>query len=118
MSTSPTGASSPTDINDLKSNDAVTVAEGAGAEIRYWVAVLRTTRHRSSLRSARRWLRSSTVQAIAETAYDGTVDPLYSIVPSGLAGSNEAFKDKYGEPRTSTRPSRPSPTPESRRRST
>jgi peptide/nickel transport system substrate-binding protein len=35
--------------------------------------------------------------AIAETAYDGTVDPLYSIVPSGLAGSNEAFKDAYGD---------------------
>ena len=37
-------------------------------------------------------------EAIAENAYDGTVDPLYSIVPPGFGGQNEAFKDKYGEP--------------------
>jgi len=34
--------------------------------------------------------------AIAKNAYEDTVSPLYSIVPGGFDGSNEAFKDAYG----------------------
>ena len=36
--------------------------------------------------------------AIAENAYDGTVAPLYSIVPPGFGGQKDSFKEKYGEP--------------------
>ena len=36
--------------------------------------------------------------AIAKKAYDGTVNPAYSIVPPGFLGSNEAFKAQYGTP--------------------
>jgi peptide/nickel transport system substrate-binding protein len=87
---------SPTDVNDLKTNDSVTVAEGAGAEIRYWVAYLGNPEPKQlAVRQA--FAQIIDRQAIADTAYDGTVDPLYSIVPSGLAGSNEAFKEKYGD---------------------
>ena len=38
--------------------------------------------------------------AIAKDAYDGTVDPLYSIVPPGYGGANQAFKTQYGAPDT------------------
>ena len=36
--------------------------------------------------------------AIAQDAYDGTVDPLYSIVPPGYAGQKDSFMETYGEP--------------------
>lgn len=87
---------SPTDLADLKTNDAVTVAEGAGAEIRYWVAYFKNPAPKElAVRQAVAQIIDR--QSIADTAYDGTVTPLYSIVPPGLAGSNEAFKDKYGD---------------------
>ena len=35
-------------------------------------------------------------QAIADNVYDGTVKPLYSMVPQGLQFATEAFKDEYG----------------------
>ena len=37
-------------------------------------------------------------ESIAENAYDGTVDPLYSIVPPGFAGQKDSFEETYGEP--------------------
>ena len=37
-------------------------------------------------------------EAIAERAYDGTVDPLYSIVPPGFPGQVDSFEGKYGAP--------------------
>jgi peptide/nickel transport system substrate-binding protein len=36
--------------------------------------------------------------AIAENAYAGTVDPLYSIVPPGFPGQVNAFEEQYGAP--------------------
>jgi peptide/nickel transport system substrate-binding protein len=35
---------------------------------------------------------------IAKNAYDGTVTPLYSMIPAGLEGHTDSFKDKYGAP--------------------
>jgi peptide/nickel transport system substrate-binding protein len=35
--------------------------------------------------------------SIAENVYNGTADPLYSMVPDGLAFHTEAFADAYGE---------------------
>ena len=35
-------------------------------------------------------------QAIADNVYNGTVKPLYSMVPQGLQFATEAFKDEYG----------------------
>ena len=37
-------------------------------------------------------------EAIAQDAYDGTVEPAYSIVPPGFGGQKDSFKEKYGEP--------------------
>ena len=36
-------------------------------------------------------------QAIADNVYNGTVEPLYSMVPSSLQFHTEAFADRYGE---------------------
>jgi len=87
---------SPTDVNDLRSNDAVTVAEGAGAEIRYWVWYFDNPAGKEqAIRQAAAQIIDR--QSIADNAYEGTVDPLYSIVPPGLAGQVDAFSEKYGD---------------------
>jgi peptide/nickel transport system substrate-binding protein len=36
-------------------------------------------------------------QSIADNVYNGTVKPLYSMIPSSLPYHTDAFKDKYGE---------------------
>ena len=88
---------SPTDVADLKNNDKVTVATGEGSEIRYWV-------WQTSTPAAKQLpIRQAVAQvydreAIAQDAYDGTVDPLYSIVPPGYAGQKDSFQEAYGEP--------------------
>jgi peptide/nickel transport system substrate-binding protein len=90
---------SPTDINDLEGNSDVTVAKGRGSEIRYWVmnADQGVTKDPA--------VRQAVAQvfdrdAIAKNAYDGTVDPLYSIVPPGYAGQKDSYKEAYGQPNT------------------
>ncbi|WP_183093293.1 ABC transporter substrate-binding protein [Nocardioides stalactiti] len=89
---------SPTDISDLSENPDVAVATGQGAEIRYWV--WKVDGDGSSKEAAVRQAAAQVFdrEAIAENAYDGTVDPLYSIVPPGYAGQSDAFLDTYGEP--------------------
>ena len=88
---------SPTDITDLEGNDEVTVATGEGAEIRYWVWKTDSGAGRElAVRQAVAQVFDR--EAIAETAYDGTVDPLYSIVPPGFAGQKDSFQERYGEP--------------------
>ncbi|MGH3499202.1 MAG: ABC transporter substrate-binding protein [Nocardioidaceae bacterium] len=86
---------SPTDITSLKSDSKVTVAEGQGGEIRYWVWRTQDGPGKSvAVRQAAAMLIDRS--AIATKAYSNTVTPLYSIVPPGLAGANQAFKTKYG----------------------
>jgi peptide/nickel transport system substrate-binding protein len=85
------------DIADLEANDDVTVATGQGAEIRYWVWKV------DSPVGADPAVRQAAAQvfdreAIAENAYDGTVDPLNSIVPPGFAGQKDSFEETYGGP--------------------
>ena len=87
---------SPTDINDLKESDSVEVIEGEGSEIRYFVWQLGTPVGKDK---ATRQAVAELIdrEAIAQNAYAGTVDPLYSIVPPGFAGQVNAFQEKYGE---------------------
>ena len=88
---------SPPDIADLEGNDDVTVATGEGSEIRYWVWDVETpVGKQAAIRQAAAQVFDR--DSIAENAYDGTVDPLYSTVPPGYPGATEAFKDAYGEP--------------------
>jgi peptide/nickel transport system substrate-binding protein len=85
----------PTDIQALKSDSSVTVGEGPGAAIRYWVW---RTDSGPGKEVAVRQAAAQIIDraAIAKTAYADTVTPLYSTVPPGLDG-NEAFKDAYGD---------------------
>jgi peptide/nickel transport system substrate-binding protein len=88
---------SPADIADLEGSDDVTVATGQGAEIRYWVWRLQNpVPKEAAVRQAAAQIIDR--EAIAENAYDGTVDPLYSIVPPGFAGQKDAFEETYGTP--------------------
>ncbi|MCW2766966.1 MAG: oppA [Nocardioides sp.] len=88
---------SPPDIKDLKSNGDVTVATGKGSEIRYWVwKVDGPVGKQPAVRQAAAQLVDR--EAIAQNAYDGTVDPLYSIVPPGYAGQKNSFQEAYGAP--------------------
>jgi peptide/nickel transport system substrate-binding protein len=88
---------SPTDVSDLKENPDVTVATGEGSEIRYWVwKVDGPVGKQAAIRQAAAQVFDR--DAIAENAYDGTVDPLYSIVPPGYAGQADSFQETYGTP--------------------
>jgi peptide/nickel transport system substrate-binding protein len=88
---------SPTDIADLKNNGDVTVATGKGSEIRYLVwKVDGPVGKNIAVRQAGAQLIDR--ETIAEDAYDGTVDPLYSIVPPGYAGQKDSYQEAYGEP--------------------
>jgi peptide/nickel transport system substrate-binding protein len=85
----------PTDITALKSDSSVTVAQGAGAAIRYWVW------NNASGPGKELAVRKAAAQiidreAIAKNAYENTVTPLYSSVPPGLPGVTESFKTAYG----------------------
>jgi peptide/nickel transport system substrate-binding protein len=85
----------PSDLAALKQNSNLTVATGAGAAIRYWV--WRVDRGPGKSLAVRQAAAEIIDRArIAKVAYDNTVTPLYSIVPPGLQGSTQAFKDAYG----------------------
>ena len=88
---------SPPDIADLEGNDNVTVATGQGSEIRYWVwKVDGPVGKQAAIRQAAAQVFDR--ESIAENAYDGTVDPLNSIVPPGFAGQKDSFQETYGGP--------------------
>jgi peptide/nickel transport system substrate-binding protein len=88
---------SPTDVSALKKDSNVTVATGKGSEIRYWVwKVDGPVGKNLAIRQAAAQVIDR--DAIAKDAYDGTVDPLYSIVPPGYGGQKDSFKSTYGAP--------------------
>jgi peptide/nickel transport system substrate-binding protein len=90
---------SPTDISSLKKDSNVTVSTGKGSEIRYWVwKVDGPVGKQLAIRQAAAQLIDR--DAIAKDAYDGTVDPLYSIVPPGYGGHQDSFQNTYGSPST------------------
>ncbi|MFF4017581.1 ABC transporter substrate-binding protein [Streptomyces sp. NPDC001843] len=52
--------------------------------------------HDVRVRRALAWLVDR--EQLAATVYDGTVDPLYSLVPAGLNGHTTSFADAYPDP--------------------
>jgi len=85
----------PTDLTALGQDSSLTVAEGAGAAIRYWVwRVDKGVGTDIAVRKAAAQIIDRA--AIAKNAYENTVTPLYSIVPPGMGGSVESFKTAYG----------------------
>jgi len=91
---------SPTDLEDLKDSDGVNVVGGAGSEIRYMVFnldLMPGDNDAQKLAIRRAVAQTVDRQAVADNVYDGTVTPLYSMVPQGLQFATEAYKDEYGE---------------------
>ena len=91
---------SPTDIEDLKGQSGVNVVSGNGTEIRYLVF---NTKLQSGTSDAQKLaIRQAAAQvidrqAISDNVYNGTVQPLYSMVPQGVQYATKAFADAYGE---------------------
>ena len=97
---------SPTDIEDLRGDDAVKVVDGPGGEIRYVVFNFDTMPYGAKAPEAdpkkALAVRQATAnlidrQAISDQVYKGTYLPMWSNVPSGFVGANESFKQAYGD---------------------
>ncbi|ATG51795.1 peptide ABC transporter substrate-binding protein [Brachybacterium vulturis] len=97
---------SATDIADLEADDAVTVHNGPGGEIRYIVFNFNTNPYGAKTENPDPAKAQAVRQAVAdlldreaisETVYNGTYTPLYSYIPEGLPGSGTQFKDMYGD---------------------
>lgn len=89
----------PTDIDSLQNASGVKVLEGAGGEIRYMVFNFKTMpgntdAQKEAIRHAMAY--SIDRAAIAQKVYRGTYQPLYSMVPQGLAFATQPFKQVYG----------------------
>ncbi|WP_084479207.1 ABC transporter substrate-binding protein [Nocardia jejuensis] len=89
----------PTDIDSLRGDSKVTVHEGPGGELRYFVFNMNTMpggtpAQKLALRKA---IASSLDRdALASSVYKGTYSAAYSSVPQGVPGATEPFKDIYG----------------------
>ena len=91
---------SPTDLEDLESADGVSVVQGEGAEIRYLNFNLDLQPGDDDAQKlAIRQAVAQTIdrQSIVDNVYNGTVKPLYSMIPASLPYQTESFKDAYGE---------------------
>ncbi|MDG4860649.1 ABC transporter substrate-binding protein [Streptomyces sp. T-3] len=90
------------DIVDLRSRDpqaGLQLVEGAGMEIRYLVF------NPKDPWAAKPAVRKAFAQvidrgAIAHNVYKDTVQPLFSMVPAGVAGHTTGFFDTFGKPST------------------
>jgi peptide/nickel transport system substrate-binding protein len=91
---------SPTDISDLEGSDGVNIVSGNGTEIRYFtfnqdLQPGQTDAEKLAIRQAAAQVVDR--QKIADDVYNGTVNPLYSMVPQGVQYATQAFADQYGE---------------------
>ncbi|MGH2756473.1 MAG: ABC transporter substrate-binding protein [Actinomycetota bacterium] len=85
-----------TEIEDLRDADGVEVVEGNGTEIRYLVFNLKFPPG-DDLAVRKAVAQTIDRQAIVDNVYLGTVKPLYSMVPEGLAGHVDSFADVFGQ---------------------
>ncbi|MCA5894488.1 ABC transporter substrate-binding protein [Isoptericola sp. NEAU-Y5] len=97
---------SPTDIEDLRANDAVKVVDGPGGEIRYITFNFNSQPYGAdqpdgdekkalAVRQAAAHLLDRA--ALSEQVYKGTYTPLYSYMPEGLTGATDSLKGLYGD---------------------
>ena len=89
----------PTDVGSLKKDSSVKVLTGAGGEIRYIVFNLKTMpgANETQKRAIRRAMAYSVDRTdLANNVFQGTYQPLYSMVPQGLAGATQPFKTEFG----------------------
>ncbi|HEU5033193.1 MAG TPA: ABC transporter substrate-binding protein [Mycobacteriales bacterium] len=90
---------SPTAIDQLKGKSGINVVSGPGGAIRYLVFNLKTMpgsndAQKRAIRRAVAYLIDR--QSIATNVYKNTVQPLYSMVPKGLAGQEDVYKTEFG----------------------
>ncbi len=84
----------PDQLNELKGNSQFKVWEGIGAAIQYLCFQQRI--YPLNITEVRRAIAAAINRtAVAETVFHGTVDPLYSIIPAGMAYHKPSFQ-KYG----------------------
>lgn len=74
------------------------VSEADSSEIRNLYLNTRAGRplHDPKVRQAMAWLINR--EQLAASVYEGTVDPLYSLIPTGITGHTTSFFDAYAEP--------------------
>jgi len=86
----------PTDVASMRENSDLQVLEGPGAEIRYLGFNL-SFEPGNELAVRQAVAMTIDRQAIVDNVYNGTVQPLYSMVPVGYEGAIPSFADLYGE---------------------
>jgi peptide/nickel transport system substrate-binding protein len=91
---------SPTDIEALSKDGNVKVLTGAGGALRYMVFNLKTMpgsnpAQKLAIRKAIAY--SVDRQDLATNVFKDTYQPAYSMVPQGINGATEPFKDVYGD---------------------
>ncbi|GAB2616792.1 ABC transporter substrate-binding protein [Streptomyces capparidis] len=94
------GKLSPTTLEAIGKSGAskgVKVVQGQGADIRYLTFNVKSKPvDNKAVRQAIAQLVDR--ESIAKNVYNDNVVPLYSMVPQGVDGAVESFKDKYGTP--------------------
>ncbi|MFQ5813424.1 MAG: ABC transporter substrate-binding protein, partial [Anaerolineae bacterium] len=83
----------PTDYVDLEDNPNVTVIEGPGAYIRY-ICINATTEPFDDIRIKQALSLAIDREEISDRVYMATHQPLYSMVPMGMAGHIDAFPER------------------------
>lgn len=86
---------SPTDLESIANKPDLEVTKVPGLDARYLAFNVKLAPGKAA--AVRRAVAFSIDrEAIAKNVYDGTVDPLYSVVPQGVPGATKAFADVYG----------------------
>ncbi|MFJ8788162.1 ABC transporter substrate-binding protein [Streptomyces sp. NPDC102462] len=85
-------------LNPSDPNQRVTESDSAETRNLYLNTRAGSPLHDARVRQAMAWLVNR--EELAATVYEGTVDPLYSLIPTGLTGHTTSFFDTY--PRQST----------------
>lgn len=100
------GALSASDVDDLRGNEAVTVVEAPGGDIRFLAFSANAQPFGAGTPEAdavkAQAVRAAAAELIdreqlAAQVYTGSMLALYSVVPTGLAGSKESLKGRYGD---------------------
>ncbi len=90
---------SATDIESLKSAKDTKIVTGPGGELRYIVFNFKTMPGGTDAqkRAVRRAVAYSVDrQALSDKVYKGTYKPAFSMIPDGVTGHIDAFKDEFG----------------------
>ncbi|MER6531586.1 ABC transporter substrate-binding protein [Streptomyces sp. NPDC001508] len=89
-------------LNPSDPNHRVTESDSSETRNLYLNTHANSPLHDARVRQAMAWLVNR--EELAATVYEGTVDPLYSLIPTGLTGHTTSFFDTY--PRQSTEKAR------------